>query len=555
MEPHPDRKTALAPIFFALFFLFFLQLLTAFIEATYTFGLLSTSLPPEVASVVLFFTPFLLLPFRRGLPRRVLLFLALLALVCRAALPLLNPAGKMLVAGLGTGNFLLFLPAWLSHPAGGLIAKSDRSMGLGLALSVAGMILFKAVNSGVDISLQPITGIALALVGAALLPTAITEGERLPETEAEKRPSASFGRVTGLSLGITGTLALVYFAFASPNVIARWTGAPYLAVLSACLFALTVYAGLHAGGWLWQKLSLPVLLVWNGVFTAALTLTILAHQVDFPADPGAYPLAEGVVPAWANAALYLALLTFPVLLADFTLFVSALGGGRVSPQVMGAGFGLAALFLLALIFGHVFTTVYDYIPVVGPPFRNRFWLVHFIAALAAGLPIFLLGRAARARLVSSSSPGNPWLWLTAVGLIGAVALGCASLRSLNLGYLTLDSDLRVMTYNVQQGYSETGEKNYAGQLAVIRAQNPDIVTLQESDTNRPAGGNEDLVRYFADALGMHAYYGPKTVTGTFGIALLSHYLLQDAQTVYLFSEGSKPRPAWPASRWTVSGST
>jgi endonuclease/exonuclease/phosphatase family metal-dependent hydrolase len=99
--------------------------------------------------------------------------------------------------------------------------------------------------------------------------------------------------------------------------------------------------------------------------------------------------------------------------------------------------------------------------------------------------------------------------------------------------------LRVLTYNIQQGYSEDGLKNYRGQLDLIRRVDADIIGLQESDTNRIANGNSDIVRYFADRLDTHSYYGPKTVVGTFGIALLSKYPIENPRTFYMYSEGEQ----------------
>jgi endonuclease/exonuclease/phosphatase family metal-dependent hydrolase len=79
----------------------------------------------------------------------------------------------------------------------------------------------------------------------------------------------------------------------------------------------------------------------------------------------------------------------------------------------------------------------------------------------------------------------------------------------------------VLTYNIQQGYTRDGQTGFHDQLALIRREDPDVIGLQESDTARIAIGNNDVVRYFGDRLAMHAYYGPSTVAGTFGIALLS----------------------------------
>ncbi len=94
---------------------------------------------------------------------------------------------------------------------------------------------------------------------------------------------------------------------------------------------------------------------------------------------------------------------------------------------------------------------------------------------------------------------------------------------------------RVLTYNIQQGYSPAGRRSYADQLAVIRSLAPDLIGLQETDVARFAGGNADVVRTFSEALNMYVYYGPKTVTGTFGIALLSRYPLQNPRTFFMYS--------------------
>jgi endonuclease/exonuclease/phosphatase family metal-dependent hydrolase len=96
-----------------------------------------------------------------------------------------------------------------------------------------------------------------------------------------------------------------------------------------------------------------------------------------------------------------------------------------------------------------------------------------------------------------------------------------------------------MTYNIQQGYDLEGNKNLAGQLAILRTVDPDILGLQESDTARVANGNVDAVRYFADKLDMYSYYGPATTTGTFGIALLSKYPIRNPTTFFMVSAGEQ----------------
>ena len=81
-----------------------------------------------------------------------------------------------------------------------------------------------------------------------------------------------------------------------------------------------------------------------------------------------------------------------------------------------------------------------------------------------------------------------------------------------------------------------GERSYKEQLALIRQIDPDILALQESSSNRISLNNNDFVRYYAGKLGYYSYYGPTTITGTYGTAILSKYPLQNTRTVYTYSD-------------------
>jgi len=196
--------------------------------------------------------------------------------------------------------------------------------------------------------------------------------------------------------------------------------------------------------------------------------------------------------------------------------------------------------MLAMILAHVFTTVYDYIPVIGPLFRDKFWLVYLVTGLALVLPVFLV-RNETYEIEDSSGDLGDGITLRAILSVIAVAtiVGVYLISAKPLQQTGGQTTLRILTYNIQQGYSEDGYKNFDGQLELIQSMNADIIGLQESDTNRVAGGNADIVRYFADKLGMYSYYGPKTVTGTFGIALLSKYPIENPRTFYMYSVGEQ----------------
>jgi endonuclease/exonuclease/phosphatase family metal-dependent hydrolase len=205
--------------------------------------------------------------------------------------------------------------------------------------------------------------------------------------------------------------------------------------------------------------------------------------------------------------------------------------------------------MLVMILGNVFTTVYDYIPVIGLAFRDKFWLIHLLVGAALFPP--LLFSMEEEKSERKFSPSYVFLLIFIIFVSAGLVNNQVSPKPIE--QMGEHHDLRILTYNIQQGYSEDGAKNFDGQLDLIKALDPDIIGLQESDTNRIAGGNVDIVRYFADQLDMYSYYGPSVVTGTFGIALISKYLIEDAKTYYMYSEGEQT--AVIEAQISVSGET
>ncbi|HUT20900.1 MAG TPA: endonuclease/exonuclease/phosphatase family protein [Anaerolineae bacterium] len=528
--------------FCGILFAFWFQLLADFIAAVYAFGLLGTSIPPELASVVLLFTPVVLLLLPRGLRGWPLAALGVGAFLCRAVEPALATRWRMLVSGVGVGCCALFFPAWLYAQARKKQLRLAAAVGGGMTLALALSILFRALGSGLDPSTEGATqaiGWPLAAVGIILLLTTLrSTWARGDEPAREERGHGKAWRAIGLAVGWSSAFALLYLSFTAPNVIARWTGASYLVILAAVAIVLSAWAWLTATArFPVRSLSPAAVTIWNVVFVLALVLTIGGHQVRFPPDPAAYPLAEPVVQSWQYVPLALMLLSFPVLLLDVQLFTAQLIEERPTARAMGAGYALAALFLLVLVLGQVFTTVYDYIPVIGPFFRDRFWLIYAAAGIGLTLPTLLVREDA-----TQAGPAgrSAWVLPALVTLAGLVAYGGATLAAPRPTAGPAPGEtLRVCTYNIQQGYDAHGLKNVDGQLALLRRIDADVIGLQESDTNRAAGGNGDAVRYLADRLEMYSYYGPKTVPGTFGVALLSRYPIEQARTFYMYSAGEQ----------------
>lgn len=549
-----NRRFPLDVFVYSILFLFFIQLLTGLVENTYAFGLLQTSIPYEAASIFLLFTPLALWIFPSLASSKSAIFITItgeLALLCRAVSGMLDSSGQMIACGLGAGLFLLFFPVllWKLGKKGNLGAA--YRMGCGLALAVLLSILLRSVYSGNDISDYGIFRAIpwlLALAGGAVLPALITSIDADADASPPRVHHARW-RVTLQALGITSVFVLLYFAFSAPTVISRWTDFGYPTIT----FLLVGAIGLFLAGWLakrkaWENLTPNFMLVWNLLFVAATTSTLWSYQILFPTDASAYPLFEIPPNPLSRLSITAMLLLSPVLFIDFSLLVKGLVDKNLSLRRLGGSFSLAALYLLLMILMHIFTTVYDYIPVVGAWFRNQFWLVY----LAPGLVLLLALLVTRRHIfkAGAGAVAQPRLPVLAAGLGLAMAAGLGLALAAGLAVLLTAPhpsnttaanlpNLRIMTFNIQQGYSQSGIKNFYGQLETIRKVNPDILGLEETDDARISGGNSDVVRFFTERLNYYSYYGPKTAVGTFGVALLSRYPIHNPHTFFMYSTGEQ----------------
>jgi hypothetical protein len=183
--------------------------------------------------------------------------------------------------------------------------------------------------------------------------------------------------------------------------------------------------------------------------------------------------------------------------------------------------------------------------VVGPT-RDRFWLV-YLAALAPILPLALVrpgGALGGWRCRARSRPGSCCWRRRRRGARAPAALPRRRRRT---------TGLRVLTYNIQQGYAD-GLRNHrpAGAAAQVDA---DISACRSRTPNRIAGGNADIVRYFADQLDLYSYYGPK-VTGLHvrhrAVVEVSH---REPAHVLLYSTGSRRQGSARRSRRADGSST
>jgi endonuclease/exonuclease/phosphatase family metal-dependent hydrolase/uncharacterized membrane protein YjfL (UPF0719 family) len=526
------KKTFPIILAFAVIFLFFIQAAGTLVESIYILDLMNLNLDTRVLGLFFFFTPVLLIPFfKKFRPQLIWITFALL-LLSRGLLPYLDTANRMLASGIATASvislFLLMLPA---QPRGTTHSRTGLWASAGLALAVVLSVLLRTAYFGLDYSLTPAGGWSGILLGL-LLGAALTQFESGSAPQEERKPAGVTTAILGLSLVLT----LVYFAFSAPSVISRWTEANYTLIVLA--------VSLLAAAWILLALLRPhilrnidrrLLLAGNLAFTLCLTGTILVHSVPFPPTTSSAAVTVAAPQWWQAIPLALMLLLFPVLFLDLGLFFEQIRQSASSPRQLVPGLLLGCLVLILLVFAQIFSNVWGYIQPVSLFFRGKFWLSFFLPAGGISLLAWLAGNASLS--VDGELAGRfPWAWAV---LLGGLCLGtlAGALPAKPLQLQSTDRpSIKVMTYNIQAANDANTQKSFERQLAVIRKVSPDIVAMQETDTARISLNDNDYVRFYADSLGYYSYYGPSTVAGTFGTAILSKYPLRNTRSVYTYSD-------------------
>lgn len=480
----------------ALLFLFFFELLGEFVARVYALNLLSMSLNADAALLLLLLSPALLVcPAKCG--SRHLAVTGALVVCCRLLVPEFPGAA---IAGLGCAFFLLFYAGIFVGPR-----TSGGHLALALALSVSALVLLKTAGATFNIALEgwgKLAGIIPCVLALPLLWDLFSQST----PDAAPAEILGFGPITGICLGHGSIIGLLYFAFTSPAAMCRWADAAYPAVIAAPALGVIVLVGVA------RPLSRIRLEAANAIFVVALTLATALYSPEFN--------------TWQQLSLYLALTFSPVLFVDFALLSGRLFTADVTCRKIGAGFTIAMIYLAGMILATVFTTTYEYVPRVGFLFRDSLWALVLVAGAVA------IAHVPRA----TAHWADKWSLLPAT--LMAVAAFWAAMAPSPLQPSSAKK-LTAVTYNIQQGFDSAGRPNHRRLLRALREIDADIIALQESDTCRISSGNVDVVRFLAEKLRFHSYFGPKTVTGTFGIALLSRYPIESARTHFMSSKGEQ----------------
>jgi endonuclease/exonuclease/phosphatase family metal-dependent hydrolase len=538
-------------ILLSILFLFFFEQLTQLVESIYLLNLIHTEVNENIAAILFLLTPIVLLFFKKGFSKKGMVLLGEIMILCRILQPLFETQLKMIFTGIGIGCFMVFFPVYLQMKSSENDERSGLSLGISLGFGLALSILFRTLGSSIDLSLtfwfQWIGWILAAM--AAIMMINLINPPRIEPNAKQTSIGAKMGskwKILALCLGLFSIFTLCYFAFSSPTVIARWTEGDYIAITSIFMIVVAIFIIIAAvKPEVITKIPSKGILLWNAVFVLMMVLTIGINQIPF-AFLSSYPFFAPETTIFNQIILYVMLVLSPITFIDFIILLRELFKSKPSTRKLGASFFASALFLILMIFSAVFTTTWDYIPLIGPIFRDMIWLVFMIVGIFMVWPLLLVKKESMIFTgISRTRAIKAYKTIGAIALIAiGTILGCTILEMPRVQPPVSSNVLSVLTYNIQQGADEPGNMNLEGQRSVIEALNPDIIGLEESDTARIANGNNDFVRYVSETLGYYSYYGPKTVTGTFGIALLSKYPILNARTFYMKSVGEQAAAIW-----------
>ena len=512
--------------------LFFIDQITFLVESIYMLNLLNTQVDIRALGILLLMMPIFLFFLRARRITYQILFWGMV--ICMIFSPLIPPAQRIFTSGIGAGLFLLYFGVYVSDRN-----TSRVNWGHSAALATLLSILFRVFGETLDVSLYGATVfIHWILVGiASLLFLKISQYYSNQNQQPERRVIPNSSGTSGIgvlsnTIGIFGSLIFIYFAFSSPAVLARWTEGHYCWIIIILSVSILMAVFFITPKIMLAEYLRSILLVWNMVFVVLFIANILVHRINFPTLENISPVVVEQSSDGNAVITYLMLIFSPVIFMNISWFSFRLVGAKSTKIAWSCTAGV--IIMIVSIFMLIFTNTWGYVGAFSRLLRNQFHLPFVLAGITLVLPFIRQNHDSLKEAIPNQSMRS--LKILAVVLAAGICSYFIFNKKPELRLSNINQkELILMTCNIQQGVDFFGNKNFDGQLKRIAEIGPDILCLQESDACRISGGNSDIVRYIARKLDYCSYYGPKTVTGTYGTAILSKYPLENCRTVFTYS--------------------
>ncbi|MFC2049810.1 endonuclease/exonuclease/phosphatase family protein [Chloroflexota bacterium] len=408
-----------------------------------------------------------------------------------------EPLFNLSLAIVGAILFFIFLPACFEDARlRGGPAISHYALGLlgGLALDTTINGAFGTYDTAWQVELLPVLLTLLLVIVQLVLLMGITSKTRsIPAKSGTTKASGiSMARsFTWLAIGPFLFLELVIFQ----NIprVAVLTGWSLPIAFGTTLLAQL--AGMAAAAWL---LSKPRHTLWPWALAAGFLLpVVLTFGYQEPAALIAVMFLAGQV-------------LLSTLIVMVLIGITTSGGKRQRSGAWIAN-GIGMVILLAFILAYY--AVYD----ISLPYKNA-----VLEPIAGGI----VATCAICALVfrQQEIKVNPKLWLAPVfALILLVSpLSQAIILRTPTAAEGQGFPVRIMTYNLHNGFNTRGKLNMEEIAQVIERNNPDVVALQEVSRGWLVSGRVDMLEWLSQRLQMPYVSGP-TADQFWGNAILSRY--------------------------------
>ena len=441
---------------------------------------------------------FLAGPFRRWLgTERMVIITAVATSLFRLLLQLWSgdPLIDLILAFLGIFCFMLFVPMALGFARSQGMAFVQNFI-LGMLLGVAFDVALHGAFRTYDMAWQGgwLPG-ALTLTLVVIQWLSVWLITRQPHQETREETDTTTGlALTWIAFGAFIFLELLIFGnLARLTVLTGWTQAQaFFVMLTAQLIGVLMLVWL-----LNRNKTVPA---W---ITAVLGFLLVVTLI-MPWPTGWLAAVQLVV-----GQVVLALL--------MGMVVMGIGGenGRSGLRNLTLGNGLG--WLLMAIFVFLYYAGYD----IALPFSND--LLFPIAALITGICAFF---AARAIPKTMAAPTKKVGWAILLVLL-LLLLPLSQFFNQPVTAVTGDGyPVRVMTYNLHNGFDQMGYLGLEALAQVIEAENPDVVGLQEINRGWVVNGSTDMLVWLSQRLDMPYVWQP-TTDELWGNAVLSRLPLND----------------------------
>ena len=395
--------------------------------------------------------------------------------------------------------FVLFLPAYLGYSRGRLDASRGLALGVLTGLSVD--LALHGAYSTYDLAWSSGAESLVVIGGLTVLQLGLLYGLWTRVIESEAAWQGSWGRLLPW-LGVGPFLFLQLLVFQNLARLISLTEWSFPYAYAWALFGHA--AGILAALWTIHNVRRSY---WP---VAAIAGALLAGAAAVQSE-GAALIAGAMLVGQVVSALLLTLIV-----TGQGATTSALERGKSSVV-----HGLGMVLLLVFLFGYY--AVYD----MDLPFGNSF------LPPVAGLALGICGIASLSSLPQNLvprrilwAPAQISLTLLVVPLVWGFTWDSPT-PVVGSGY-----PVRIMTYNVHNGFDTDGHLGMEAIARVIEAERPDVVGLQEVSRGWVVNGSVDMLTWLSQRLELPFVYGPATGP-LWGNAVLSRYPVVDWGSVPL----------------------